>query len=63
MVPKYMTDLMGYKLRCISAGGVTLFGVAEDDKEGGTITIAWGQNANNGELGLGMGQVRPPCFS
>ena len=45
---------MGCKIRNACSGGVTHFALApDDDEDGGVMTIAWGQNAANGELGLG----------
>jgi hypothetical protein len=49
-----MQDIMGCKIKHACSGGVTHFALApEDDEDGGMMTIAWGQNAANGELGLG----------
>jgi hypothetical protein len=49
-----MQDIMGCKMKHACSGGVTHFALApEDDEDGGIMTIAWGQNAANGELGLG----------
>jgi len=36
------------------SGGVTHFALAPDEEEDDIMTIAWGQNAANGELGLGL---------
>ena len=44
---------MGCKIRHACSGGVTHFALSPDEEEGGVMTIAWGQNAANGELGLG----------
>lgn len=44
---------MGCKIKQVCSGGVTHFALAPDEEEGGIMTIAWGQNAANGELGLG----------
>ena len=44
---------MGCKIRQVCSGGVTHFALSPDEEEGGVMTIAWGQNAANGELGLG----------
>lgn len=44
---------MGCKIKQICSGGVTHFALSPDEDEGGVMTIAWGQNAANGELGLG----------
>ncbi len=49
-----MQDIMGCKIKHACSGGVTHSALApDDDKDGGVMTIAWGQNAANGELGLG----------
>jgi hypothetical protein len=40
-------------MKHVCSGGVTHFALAPDEEEGGIMTIAWGQNAANGELGLG----------
>jgi hypothetical protein len=49
-----MQDIMGCKIKHACSGGVTHFALApDDDEDGGFMTIAWGQNAANGELGLG----------
>ncbi|THH16847.1 hypothetical protein EW146_g3855 [Bondarzewia mesenterica] len=55
---RYMQDIMGCKMLHASCGGVTHFAVAPDDEEGGVMTIAWGQNAANGELGLGPNEPK-----
>ncbi|KAH9018201.1 hypothetical protein EDB83DRAFT_2556172 [Lactarius deliciosus] len=43
----------GCKIRHACSGGVTHFALAPDEEEGGVMTVAWGQNTANGELGLG----------
>ena len=49
-----MQDIMGCKIKHACSGGVTHFALSpDDDEDGGIMTIAWGQNAANGELGLG----------
>ncbi len=49
-----MQDIMGCKIKHACSGGVTHSALApDDDEDGGVMTIAWGQNAANGELGLG----------
>jgi len=49
-----MQEIMGCKMKHVCSGGVTHFALSpDDDEEGGIMTIAWGQNAANGELGLG----------
>ncbi|KAH9989909.1 regulator of chromosome condensation 1/beta-lactamase-inhibitor protein II [Russula compacta] len=50
---RLMQDIMGCKMKHACSGGVTHFALAPDEEEGGVMTIAWGQNAANGELGLG----------
>ncbi|EGN96958.1 hypothetical protein SERLA73DRAFT_185217 [Serpula lacrymans var. lacrymans S7.3] len=49
---RFMQDIMACKMSNASCGGVTHFALTDDD-DGGTMTVAWGQNAANGELGLG----------
>lgn len=56
MSPKLVQDIMGYKWKRISAGGVTLFASTWDPKEGDFL-VGWGQSANCGELMLGAGAV------
>ncbi|PWN48238.1 RCC1/BLIP-II [Violaceomyces palustris] len=58
MTFKYLPDLMGCRIRNVGLGGVTLFCTAEEDpslrgSHDATMNVAWGQNAQNGELGLG----------
>ncbi|KAI9449966.1 RCC1/BLIP-II [Lactarius psammicola] len=50
---RLLQDIMGCKIRHACSGGVTHFALAPDEEEGGVMTVAWGQNAANGELGLG----------
>ena len=51
---RFMQDIMGCKIKHACSGGVTHFALApDDDEDGGVMTIVWGQNAANGELGLG----------
>ncbi|KAJ7918807.1 regulator of chromosome condensation 1/beta-lactamase-inhibitor protein II [Mycena leptocephala] len=55
---RYMQDIMACKVTKACCGGVThwLLTPDDDDKETGepaVMTVAWGQNAANGELGLG----------
>ncbi|TFK95198.1 RCC1/BLIP-II [Pterulicium gracile] len=53
---RYIQDVMGCRMTLVACGGVTHWGlVAEDD---GIMTVAWGQNAANGELGLGNEQPK-----
>ncbi|KAF7431201.1 hypothetical protein PC9H_006922 [Pleurotus ostreatus] len=49
---RFMQDIMGCKISRATCGGVTHWALCPDD-DGSTMTIAWGQNASNGELGLG----------
>lgn len=55
---RYFPEIQGCKMILASAGGVTHFATADDDDSGGIMTIAWGQNAINSELGLGEGQPK-----
>ncbi|KAH9971036.1 regulator of chromosome condensation 1/beta-lactamase-inhibitor protein II [Lactifluus volemus] len=50
---RLLQEIMGCKMKHVCSGGVTHFALAPDEEEGGIMTIAWGQNAANGELGLG----------
>jgi hypothetical protein len=54
---RYIRDIMGCKMTHASCGGVTHWALAPDDDES-VMTITWGQNAANGELGLGPDQPR-----
>ncbi|KDQ62001.1 hypothetical protein JAAARDRAFT_528999 [Jaapia argillacea MUCL 33604] len=49
---RYIQDIMGCKMTHANCGGVTHWALAPDD-DGGVMTVTWGQNAANGELGLG----------
>ncbi|KAK0529853.1 hypothetical protein OC834_003516 [Tilletia horrida] len=60
---QYLQELMGLKMRHVTLGGVVLFATADEDpsiKEAHdpTMNIVWGQNALNGELGMGEGKPR-----
>lgn len=60
---KYLPDLMGCKFSKASLGGVTLVAIADEQKDArgeheATMNIVWGQNAANGELGLGFDQPK-----
>ncbi|SCV68428.1 BQ2448_549 [Microbotryum intermedium] len=57
MTPKSVLDLQGMKWDQIAAGGVTLFANASNDQDG-EVTVSWGQNAQNGELALGLDAPR-----
>ena len=55
--------MMGVKVISAALGGVTLFAISEEDatvsgEHGATMNVVWGQNASNGELGLGEGKPR-----
>jgi hypothetical protein len=52
-----MQDIMACKIRFATCGGVTHWALTDDD-EGGVMTVAWGQNAVNGELGLGPNEPK-----
>ncbi|KAF8514474.1 RCC1/BLIP-II [Gautieria morchelliformis] len=54
---KYMPDIMGCKMTHAASGGVTHFALCPDD-DSSVMTIAWGQNAANGELGLGDNEAK-----
>ncbi|KAF5379474.1 hypothetical protein D9615_006654 [Tricholomella constricta] len=49
---RFMQDIMGCKISLARSGGVTHWALTPDDDDS-VMTIAWGQNAANGELGLG----------
>ncbi|KAF8991061.1 regulator of chromosome condensation 1/beta-lactamase-inhibitor protein II [Cyathus striatus] len=48
---RFMQDIMGCKVTLPRSGGVTHWLITPDDD--GPMTVCWGQNAANGELGLG----------
>lgn len=50
---RFMQDIMGCKVSIARSGGVTHWLVTPDD-DGSPMTVCWGQNAANGELGLGL---------
>ncbi|KAF7309577.1 PHD-type domain-containing protein [Mycena indigotica] len=51
---RYMQDIMACKVTFVACGGVTHWVITDDDDvEGQVMTVAWGQNAANYELGLG----------
>ncbi|EPT01146.1 hypothetical protein FOMPIDRAFT_1121068, partial [Fomitopsis schrenkii] len=50
---RYMHDIMGCKVLHAACGGVTHWALAPSDDDDGVMTIAFGQGASNGELGLG----------
>jgi len=49
---RFMQDIMGCKMVLARCGGVTHWAITPDD-DGSPMTVCWGQNASNGELGLG----------
>ncbi|RDB27916.1 Protein RCC2 [Hypsizygus marmoreus] len=49
---RFMQDIMGCKISLARCGGVTHWALTPDDDDS-VMTVAWGQNAANGELGLG----------
>ncbi|TFY60833.1 hypothetical protein EVG20_g7279, partial [Dentipellis fragilis] len=55
---RFMQDIMACKMTHVACGGVTHFALSPDEEEGGVMTIAWGQNAANGELGLGPNEPK-----
>lgn len=60
---KYLPELMGCKMQHASLGGVTLIAVADEEPSlaglhKATMNIAFGQQAANGELGLGFDKPR-----
>ncbi|KAG8936417.1 hypothetical protein FRC03_001989 [Tulasnella sp. 419] len=59
---RYLADIMTCKVQHVCSGGVTHFAIApsEDDPEhpDKIMTVGWGQNANNFELGYGEGQPK-----
>ncbi|ETW78511.1 hypothetical protein HETIRDRAFT_386679 [Heterobasidion irregulare TC 32-1] len=55
---RFMQDIMACKIKHTACGGVTHFALAPDEDEGGIMTIAWGQNAANGELGMGPNEPK-----
>ncbi|KAJ7173734.1 regulator of chromosome condensation 1/beta-lactamase-inhibitor protein II [Mycena filopes] len=60
---RYMQDIMACKVSHAACGGVTHWVLTPDDDDKDTgeptvMTIAWGQNAANGELGLGLDEPK-----
>ncbi|KAF8075359.1 regulator of chromosome condensation 1/beta-lactamase-inhibitor protein II [Lyophyllum atratum] len=49
---RFIQDIMGCKITLARSGGVTHWALTPDDDDT-VMTVAWGQNAANGELGLG----------
>ncbi|KAF8550733.1 RCC1/BLIP-II [Imleria badia] len=54
---RYIQDLMGCKISQASCGGVTHFALTSEE-DGSVMTVAYGQNAANGELGLGLDEPK-----
>ncbi|KII83393.1 hypothetical protein PLICRDRAFT_180473 [Plicaturopsis crispa FD-325 SS-3] len=54
---RFMQDIMACKIDAVSCGGVTHWALTPDD-DGSVMTVAWGQNAHNGELGLGPTEAK-----
>ncbi|KAI0923703.1 hypothetical protein AcV5_009178 [Taiwanofungus camphoratus] len=54
---RYLQDIMGCKITHVNCGGVTHWALAPDD-DGSVMTIAFGQGAANGELGLGPNEAK-----
>ncbi|KAG9308047.1 regulator of chromosome condensation 1/beta-lactamase-inhibitor protein II [Chiua virens] len=54
---RYIQDLMGCKISQASCGGVTHFALIPEE-DGSVMTVAYGQNAANGELGLGFDEPK-----
>ncbi|KAJ7594389.1 regulator of chromosome condensation 1/beta-lactamase-inhibitor protein II [Mycena floridula] len=55
---RYMQEIMGCKIYFASSGGVTHFALSPDDDDDPCLTICFGQNAANGELGMGADQPK-----
>ncbi|KAF8318741.1 RCC1/BLIP-II [Clavulina sp. PMI_390] len=55
---RYFQDISSCRMLGASHGGVTHFVWCPTEDEEGVMTIAWGQSANNYELGLGDGQPK-----
>ncbi|KAG5644318.1 hypothetical protein DXG03_008676 [Asterophora parasitica] len=54
---RVMQDIMGCKITRARSGGVTHWALTPDDDDT-VMTVAWGQNAANGELGLGADEPK-----
>ncbi|TFY76178.1 hypothetical protein EWM64_g7829, partial [Hericium alpestre] len=50
--------LRACKMKFVACGGVTHWALAPDEEDSGVMTVCWGQNAANGELGLGPDEVK-----
>ncbi|KAK7045887.1 hypothetical protein VNI00_007318 [Paramarasmius palmivorus] len=63
---RYLQDIMACKVTHAACGGVTHWVLTPDDSDekpgasgtAGVMTVAWGQNASNGELGLGVDEPK-----
>ncbi|EAU90663.2 hypothetical protein CC1G_03932 [Coprinopsis cinerea okayama7 len=54
---RFMQDIMGCKILLARSGGVTHW-LTTPDEDGSPMTVCWGQNAANGELGLGLDEPK-----
>jgi hypothetical protein len=54
---RFIQDIMGCKVMHARSGGVTHWLITPDD-DGMPMTVCWGQNAANGELGLGLDEPK-----
>jgi alpha-tubulin suppressor-like RCC1 family protein len=54
MMPRAVQDTQQLKINHITGGGVTLFAVVRKGPDSDAMVIGMGQNAANGELGLGV---------
>ncbi|KAJ3515499.1 hypothetical protein NMY22_g14437 [Coprinellus aureogranulatus] len=54
---RFVQDIVGCKVMLARSGGVTHWLVTPDD-DGTPMTVCWGQNAANGELGLGLDEPK-----
>ncbi|KZT10189.1 RCC1/BLIP-II [Laetiporus sulphureus 93-53] len=55
---RYIQDIAACKVTHAACGGVTHWALAPDEDDGGVMTIAFGQGAANGELGLGPDETK-----
>ncbi|KAH8111777.1 RCC1/BLIP-II [Phellopilus nigrolimitatus] len=55
---RFIQDIMGCKIYQTCSGGVTHFALAPDESDGSVMTIGFGQNAANGELGFGPSEPK-----
>ncbi|KAG6844806.1 hypothetical protein H0H87_003632 [Tephrocybe sp. NHM501043] len=54
---RFMQDIQGCKISLARSGGVTHWALTPDDDDS-IMTVSWGQNASNGELGLGLDEPK-----